>query len=178
MKKEVNSMGGVSVIRRASYCFISISALLIILISIANTSAGDLEDKLVQAAREGRVDDVNALIAKGADVNGKDGNKKINKYSPLMVATENGHAEAVRVLLAKGADINYKIIASRMVFGNDWKVSRMESEDVTALTLALKKGRKDIINMICIPSCEDAVYRKNNLREGVTASQCLKAFCE
>ncbi len=74
-------------------------------------AAGPTED-LISAATRGDAVAVEALLAKGADVNAKDN----NGWSALMMASTGGNIpafragclDAVRALLAKGADVNAK----------------------------------------------------------------------
>ena len=56
-----------------------------------------------QAAGNGDIDEVKALIAEGADVNATEGKKA---WSPLFSAAKGAHSEVVKVLLANGADVN------------------------------------------------------------------------
>lgn len=66
-------------------------------------SANNSDTALMLAADKGNIETVQALLAKGADVNTEnDGN------TALMLAAMNGHAEIVQALLAKGADVNVK----------------------------------------------------------------------
>jgi ankyrin repeat protein len=60
---------------------------------------------LIGAARSGRVDAIELLLAAGADVDrGVDGDG-----SPLIMAAQRGHLEVVRLLLDRGADIDLGI---------------------------------------------------------------------
>ena len=57
---------------------------------------------LINAAKNGNIAGVKALLAKGADVNAKAN----NGGTALIAASEHGHLEVVKALLAKGADVN------------------------------------------------------------------------
>lgn len=59
-------------------------------------------DNLWLAAKEGDPERVSLLLARGADVNGKDH----RGYSPLMLAAYSGNEEMVVALLERGADPN------------------------------------------------------------------------
>lgn len=57
---------------------------------------------LLYAARDGRLDIAQMLLAAGADVN----QVEANKITPLQMAIENDHVELAKFLLDHGADIN------------------------------------------------------------------------
>ena len=59
---------------------------------------------LFKAVKEGRLDNVKALIAKGADVN----LRAASGSTPLMYAADGNKLEIVRLLLKSGADVNAK----------------------------------------------------------------------
>ena len=82
------------------------------------------KEKLLNAAKNGDLEVVNALIEKGADINlaNKDG------YTALILAAKYGHLGVVNALIEKGADINLV-----NEFGN------------TALMLAAKEGRFEVV---------------------------------
>ncbi len=97
--------------------------------------AGDLKEELWAAARKGDATAVEALLAKGADVNAK------NAYgaTALSFATDKGHLEVVEILLKHKADVNvrdtfYK--ATPLL----WAVSKGNAAIVKAL---LKAGAKE-----------------------------------
>jgi ankyrin repeat protein len=70
------------------------------------------------------LDIVQALLAKGADINAKE---KKGGTTALMVASLEGHLDIVQALLAKGADVNAKA-----------------SDGTTALDAAAQGGHADI----------------------------------
>jgi hypothetical protein len=61
--------------------------------------AADGASDLLEASRRGRTKDVEALLAKGADIEVKDRDGR----TPLMLAAQYGHTATVEFLLAKGA---------------------------------------------------------------------------
>lgn len=82
---------------------------------------------LHKAAYEGNLEEVKALIAKGADVNAKAQNGR----TALFVAANKGYADLAELLIAKGADINVK-----------------DNTGKTALDIAKEKGRTDIVQLL------------------------------
>ena len=68
---------------------------------LLNSNATPLHD----AARDGNLDEINRLIANGADVNAKDDGWI---WTPLHPACKYGHEEVVKVLIEAGADVNAK----------------------------------------------------------------------
>ena len=115
---------------------------------------------------------VQALLAKGADVNDKDSNGE----TALMWASRFGHLGVVQVLLAKGADVNAKMgngrtalmVASSNAF--DWiyhlehldqrldvvqallakgaDVNAKDNDGATALMLASSSGLLDVVQAL------------------------------
>jgi len=74
--------------------------LLFILLFTSTVYANDTA--LIDAADNGDIKEVQALIKKGVDVNAY----PTNGYSPLSVAIMSGHMEIVELLVENGADIN------------------------------------------------------------------------
>ena len=70
---------------------------------LLNSNADPLHD----AARDGNLDEVNRLIANGADVNAKEDKYGV-VWTPLHFACNHGHEDVVKALLAVGADVNAK----------------------------------------------------------------------
>jgi ankyrin repeat protein len=78
--------------------------LVIATLCLAPVAYGDqaLDDALIQAARNGNLAEVKALLAQGADVNAKAN----NGVTPLWMAAHNDRLVVVKFLIAKGADVN------------------------------------------------------------------------
>ena len=77
---------------------------------------GRFTPALIQAASNGHVDIVKALIAAGANVN-----RDYNHTTPLIEAAKNGHLDVVKALIAGGANVNqyvYMKTALRVAAGN------------------------------------------------------------
>jgi len=90
--------------RRISWGLGSVLKLALLVVSVGLLSSCASIGPLMHASKEGNIAQVNALLAKGADVNVKDS----HGLTALMLASQNGHSEVVKLLLAKGADINAK----------------------------------------------------------------------
>jgi WD40 repeat protein/ankyrin repeat protein/serine/threonine protein kinase len=99
---------------------------------------------LRMASQEGNLDLVQALLAKGANVNArrKDG------ATALMMASEKGHLAVMQVLLDKGAEVNAKT-----------------DKGVTALNLASFKGRLDVVQALL----DEKVELNGKTNTGATA---------
>ena len=68
----------------------------------SNGTAATPPPSLQRAVDSGDVASVNAIIARGADVN----TRTEDGWTPLMLATIKGHTEIVQALLKQGADVN------------------------------------------------------------------------
>lgn len=81
-----------------------LSILLFLLCGVASgqTIGGPLEYDLTLAVVEGDAEQVNTLLAKGADINTKDG----QGTTVLMEASREGRTAVAKILLQKGAQIN------------------------------------------------------------------------
>lgn len=87
----------------------------------------DLNYEFVKAATKGQIEEVRALLQKGADLNAQ----VEHGYSALMLASGNGQEETVKLLLAKGAKVNMQATMKE-----------------TALHLAAGRGRTRIVEML------------------------------
>jgi predicted LPLAT superfamily acyltransferase len=124
---------------------LSLCLVALILGSAAGVVAGPAQDQaLLAAAIRGDASAVQALLAKGADVNAKG----LGGLTALMVASHKGHLDVVQALLAKGADVNAKTIAG-------W----------TALIVASYDGHLDMVQELLAKGAD--VNAKNN--DGRTA---------
>lgn len=94
-----------------------------------NTPTISLDETLVNAARDKKLDKVINALENGADVNAKG---EATGYTALIWASEKGNTDIVKKLLEKGADVNVK--GSRL--------------DYTALMRASTMGHKDIVKML------------------------------
>ena len=81
----------------------------------------------MMASQNGHLDVVQALLAKGADVNAKDERRQDRADDCLP----EGHLEVVQALLAKGADVNAK-----------------ENDGATALMLASQNGHREVVQAL------------------------------
>lgn len=136
--------------------------LLLVLISFSSSAAaGEIEDKLREAAKLGQINVVRALLAQGADVNAKG----TSGESALAEAAFTGNADIALVLLERGAEVNSKdkygntALMCAAFFGNTNVVSLLlnHGADIhakansgdTALLLAAKfEGREDLVRVL------------------------------
>jgi len=96
---------------------------------------------LHQAAADGQIERVKALLSEGADVNVR----HIDRETPLHYAARRGHREIVEVLLAHGADVNigaeYNMTAAEYAIdGNQTEIVQLlvsKGADISPLHLAL-----------------------------------------
>ena len=106
-----------------------------------------LDEALTWAARNGRTEAVDALVARGAEV-GAD----VYRGTALIWAAAMGHAGTVRRLAALGADLD-----RRATFGGP-----QHGEGITALHLAAEAGQLDAIRALlelgADPTVRDALY--------------------
>jgi len=65
----------------------------------------DHDVKLFNAAQNGNLEKIKALLDQGADINVRLG---VDQWTPLMTASREGRLEAVELLLEKGADPNIR----------------------------------------------------------------------
>lgn len=105
----------------------SASALLVSLFIASVVGAGELEDKLIQAAGRGEIHEVQSLLGKGAAINALGNLKK----TALMKASEGGHTSVVRLLIDKGANINAR-----------------DNLGGTALMLASMLGKTEVVRVL------------------------------
>jgi hypothetical protein len=79
---------------------------------------------LIQAAAEGRIGDVNALLASGADPSAYDD----HRITGLLLASQNGFLDVVEALLRAGASVD-----------------AADDRGMTALMLACRDGREEVV---------------------------------
>lgn len=113
----------------------AIKSLLLVVFLALTTRAADPNDDLFAAAKKGDVDAVQALLAKGVDVNAK------NSYgaTALSFAADKGHLAIVKLLLQNNADVNAKDTFYKSS-PLDWAVSRGHVEIAKALIEAGAEG--------------------------------------
>jgi len=64
--------------------------------------AQEMNEKLIQAAEQGRTDEVKQWLAQGADINAQDERGR----TPIMAAVHGNRVETVKALVKAGADID------------------------------------------------------------------------
>jgi ankyrin repeat protein len=134
---------------------------------------------LIQAAGEGRADEVARLLANGANPDSAvegDG-------SALIAAARAGHIGIVRALVARGADVNLAVpgdgsplIAAaaegheaivRLLLARGAAVDRIAVEDESALMQASLNGREAIVGLLLASGADP------NLRDAHTGRTAL-----
>lgn len=98
------------------------------------------ESVLPTAILNGDYSFAKALIAKGADVNAKDG----DGLTPLIYAVHGGHSNIIRELIAKGADVNAK-----------------SKDGITALIYAAVLGQTEIVRELIARGADVNVQLEN-----------------
>jgi len=94
---------------------------------VSSCSKGDVNLALLKATEEGKLRQVESLLAKGASVDTKDSFDR----TPLMLSVVGGYPDVVAVLLKAGADVHAKA-----KYGQ------------TALQFAVERGNQAIETML------------------------------
>lgn len=115
----------------------SISVLLVSLGLNSSVALAQRKKTIYQAAVDGDVDRVKALLAEGGDVNEKDPRMG---YAPLHSAARNGRKAVVELLLEKGADINAKEKGGRTALCLAVEYGRLAAGQKEVIELLLAKG--------------------------------------
>ena len=143
----------------------------------------ELNRQLINAAQNGRTDQVIKLLDAGADINAKS-----NSLTPLIWASSNGHTEILKLLLARGADPNIQdshggtalMNAACNIYSDTVRVLLTEKKvdlncqdknGQTALIWASFYGRTNIMEIL-IRAGADPDIRENVL--GRTATEFLR----
>lgn len=101
--------------------------------SIPAAAQYSLADRLGIAVSSGRVEEVRALLEKGADINARAYGRP-----PLMVATGSGNVEMVKLLLENGADTE----GTDQFFNKTALIEAAELNGVAVARVLLEKGAK------------------------------------
>ena len=123
-------------------------AVLLVPFAGAASAAGKNED-LLRAAWEGRIEDVQKLIADGVDVNAANGQGR----TALMGASYFGNEYVVKMLLAAGADVNVK-----------------DKQGATALINGAFSGKEEVVRAL-IAGGADVNAKTSN---GISAAKKLR----
>jgi len=144
---------------------ISMSTLLIVLscgagFVLAGVDEGKPAKSLHQAAVDGDMNNVKALISKGADIN----EKNRMGWTPLYTAVRNQQKTIAQFLIGKGADVNAKDNSGQTVLhlvveagqkdmvelliakGAD--INGISGRGENALSLAQKRGDKEVVDLL------------------------------
>jgi len=128
----------------------------VFLVSAAFAEAGisNKNEKLIQAAEKGNIQEVQNALTEGAEVNFIKTIKTIKKHSraylrnvtALILASEKGYTEIVKLLLDKGADVNVKEIP----------------DGITALMWASQGGYTEIFKLLLEKGADVNAKRKDD----------------
>lgn len=115
---------------------------------------------LLQAAEKGWVDEIEKLLAEGANIAAR------NRFgsTPLLLAAGNGHRKAVTALLAAGSDINHRNLgggtaliraaeggharAAKILIEAGAFIDHANNKGVQALTAAAFNGDDDVLELL------------------------------
>jgi cytohesin len=126
-----------------------------------SVSAKTLNERLIEAARAGRLDEVEALLHDGAKVDARDD----SLWTPLILAASTGSVETVQALLRAGADVNAQegvnaytalmyaaragnIPLVRVLLDAKAQVSLKDTVGRTALHVAARGGKVEIMELL------------------------------
>ncbi len=121
------------------------------------SNAGDVNQDLIDAAKNGDTTAIKALLANGADPNAKAGRVG---WTVLMVAAMKGHTAAVETLLGAGADVNAKDKdgwAALMWAANEGHVGRDIAVNAFHSTPAVLLSISAILAPTSLPSLPPAI---------------------
>lgn len=96
-----------------------------------------INEELLEASHKGRLDIIEALLAKGADVNYK---SPKDKKTPLILAAEGGYFDCIETLIEEGAKVN-----AQDKYGNTALHTlclRFTPDSLSTICLLLDKGAK------------------------------------
>ena len=125
--------------------------------------SGDRADELIAAAKKGDADMVEALLAKGANVNAK------NEYgaTALTFAADKGHLAVIKVLLQNKADVNIRDTFYKAT-PLDWAFMRKHVDVIKVLVEAGASGAEAGLRSAAAAGQRDvvqAILDTNKLKE-------------
>ncbi|XP_063438358.1 uncharacterized protein LOC134719283 [Mytilus trossulus] len=110
-------------------------------------------EKLIKAAREGRLTDLKLSIEKGADLEYRDE----NEYTPLLQSVYHGHIETVQYLVSVGSNKEAKTEIPQQCpfYSTCFDVGNVLMLQIgsTPLSLAAEKGHLDIVKYLIRVGC-------------------------
>ncbi len=155
---------------------------------VAAASAKTLNERLIDAARDGRADEVEALLRAGAKVDARS-----DTFStPLILAASTGQVEIVQALLKAGADVNAAdsgnnetalMYAARrgniplvhILLDAKAQVNAKDAVGDTALHFAARRGRIEVMELLLAagadPTAQDSRFLGTPLHHAAIGGQ-------
>jgi ankyrin repeat protein len=100
--------------------------------TLASATNEEMNEDFIKAAFSGNLQEIERLLAKGANVNAK----RDNGMTALIGASIEGHEDVVKLLLARGAEVDAKVY----FFGRN--------NGATACDLATQGGHEEIVKLL------------------------------
>ncbi|XP_071560537.1 uncharacterized protein [Temnothorax nylanderi] len=135
----------------------------------------EIADLLHLATGRGHTDVVNALIARGADVDAITYN---NNLTPLCFAAQEGYEEIVEILIAGGANVNVKSTENvtplhlaavnghtnvvKVLLDNKANINVKNNDNRTPDELAVARGHLQVVKLLMRYKKIDIVSKRNN----------------
>ncbi len=160
----------------------------------SSNSTKTLNERLLEAARDGHVDEVEALLHDGAKVDARTDTFE----TPIIIATSTGQVQIVQILLRAGADVNTKEGANgetalmyaalrgniplvRVLLDAKARVNLKDDVGRTALHFAARDGKIEIMELLLVagadPLAEDSHFLGTPLHHAAVGGHAEAVRC-
>jgi hypothetical protein len=152
---------------------------------LAASAYADYDSRMTEATEKGDKAEVEALLAKGANVNDSD----VHGNTPLHKAAYRGRQDIAELLLDKGADVNAKDKngatplhraayygkqnIAKLLLANGAEASAMLPDGKTPLDIAILSGKKELVELL-----KEHLARQARLLESHIKNNPHAAFLE